>query len=113
MVIILGTILTMTTPTGTLSPRGALVYLGIFRILVGIGVGGDYPLAATVTTDRASLRKRGTMLAYIVTNQGWGSLVGALMAVIVLACYKHVMEEGKVSKVDGGKRTLSRPVSSV
>lgn len=102
--IILGTILTMTTPTGSLSPRGALIYLGIFRILVGIGVGGDYPLAATVMTERVNIRKRGTMLSYIVTNQGWGSLVGALTTIVVLACYKHVMEEGEVSKVDGGKR---------
>ncbi|XP_006457672.1 hypothetical protein AGABI2DRAFT_196266 [Agaricus bisporus var. bisporus H97] len=101
MLIILGTILTMTTPTGSLSPRGSLIYLGVFRILLGIGVGGDYPMSATVTSDRANLRKRGTMLAYIFANQGWGSLVGALMTIIVLACYKNVMEEGQISKVDG------------
>jgi PHS family inorganic phosphate transporter-like MFS transporter len=108
MLIILGTILTITTPTGTLSPRGALVYLGVFRILLGIGVGGDYPMSATVTSDRANLRKRGTMLAYIFANQGWGSLVGALMTIIVLACYKHVMKEGEISKVDGGKRSCHK-----
>lgn len=108
MLIILGTILTMTTPTGSLSPRGSLIYLGVFRILLGIGVGGDYPMSATVTSDRANLRKRGTMLAYIFANQGWGSLIGALMTIIVLACYKNVMEEGQISKVDGGKSTLLR-----
>lgn len=45
-------------------------------------------------------RQRGTMLAYIFANQGWGSLVGALMTMIVLAAYKHVMDaEGETSKV--------------
>ena len=39
MLIILATILTLTTPTGTLSPDSCLVYLGVFRILLGIGVG--------------------------------------------------------------------------
>lgn len=75
----------------------------MFRIILGIGVGGDYPMSASITSDRANLRKRGTMLAYIFANQGWGSLAGSLVTIIVLACYKHVMnEEGKTSKVDGG-----------
>ena len=59
-------------------------------------------MSASVTSDRANLRKRGTMLAYIFSNQGWGSLVGSLVTIIVLECYKHVMhDEGKTSKVDG------------
>ncbi|KAF9255563.1 phosphate transporter [Marasmius fiardii PR-910] len=102
MLIIFATILCLTTPTGQISPDSCLIYLGMFRILVGVGVGGDYPLAATVTTDRANLRKRGTMLAYNITNQGWGSFCGSLVTIVVLACYKHVMDvEGKTSKVDG------------
>lgn len=101
MLIILATIMTITTPTGSISPEGSLIYLSIFRIVLGIGVGGDYPMSATITSDRANLRKRGTMLAYIFANQGWGSFVGSLVTIIVLACYKHVMEAGKTSKVDG------------
>ncbi|KNZ79493.1 putative metabolite transporter C2H8.02 [Termitomyces sp. J132] len=102
MLIIFATILIMTTPTGSLSPNQCLIYLGIFRIILGIGVGGDYPMSASVTSDRSNLRKRGTMLAYIFSNQGWGSLMGSVVTIIVLACYKHVMDvEGKTSKVDG------------
>lgn len=102
MLIILATILCISTPTGTLSPNGCLIYLTMFRILLGVGVGGDYPMSASVTSDRAVLRKRGTMLAYIFANQGWGSFMGALMTIIVLACYKHVMnDENETSKVDG------------
>lgn len=102
MLIILATILCISTPTNVLSPDGCLIYLSIFRILLGIGVGGDYPMSASVTSDRAVLRKRGTLLAYIFANQGWGSLVGSLVTIIVLACYKHVMnDEGETSKVDG------------
>ncbi|KAG5638996.1 hypothetical protein H0H81_007904 [Sphagnurus paluster] len=102
MLIILATILTMTTPTGSLTPDHSLIYLAIFRILLGIGVGGDYPMSASITSDRSNLRKRGTMLAYIFSNQGWGSFMGSLMTIIVLAVYKHVMEDkGQTSKVDG------------
>ncbi|THU84757.1 MFS general substrate transporter [Dendrothele bispora CBS 962.96] len=107
MLILLATVLTMTTPTGSLSPDNSLIYLGIFRILLGVGVGGDYPMSASVTSDRANLRKRGTLLAFIFSNQGWGSLIGSLVTIIVLLCYKHVMlDEGKVSKVDGVWRII-------
>ena len=59
-------------------------------------------MSASVTTDRARIRRRGTLLAYIFANQGWGSLVGSLVVIIVLLCYKGVMDgEGKTSKVDG------------
>lgn len=89
---------------GVLSPDGALIWLAVWRIILGIGVGGDYPMSASVTSDRATLRKRGTMLAYIFSNQGWGSFFGGLVTIIVLLCYKHVMHtEGHTSKIDGGE----------
>lgn len=92
---------------GDISPDSALVWLGVFRILLGIGVGGDYPMSAAVATDRVHLRKRGVFLSYIFANQGWGSLVGSLATMIVLLCYKNVMEvHGKTSKVDGGKSSF-------
>ncbi|KAI9458464.1 major facilitator superfamily domain-containing protein [Boletus coccyginus] len=102
MLIIVATILCISCPTNDLSPNGSLIYLSMFRILLGVGVGGDYPLSASVTSDRASIRKRGTLLSYIFANQGWGSLVGSLVVIIVLACYEHVMNDlGETSKVDG------------
>lgn len=90
---------------GSLSPNSALVYLAVWRILLGVGVGGDYPMSASITSDRANLRKRGTLLAYIFANQGWGSFAGSLATIAVLACYKHAIEDkGEISKTDGGAR---------
>jgi MFS family permease len=107
MLIIIATILTLTTPTGSLSPNNCLIYLGMFRILLGVGVGGDYPMSASITSDRSNLRKRGTMLAYVFSNQGWGSLVGSLATLIVLAIYRGAIEKrNELSKVDGGTITL-------
>ena len=64
-------------------------------------------MSASVTSDRASIRKRGTLLMYIFANQGWGSLIGSLVVIVVLACYKHVMNDlHETSKVDGGESCL-------
>ncbi|KAJ7895266.1 hypothetical protein B0H14DRAFT_3426413 [Mycena olivaceomarginata] len=57
-------------------------------------------MSASVTSDRAVLRKRGTMLTYIFSNQG--SFVGSLVTIVVLAAYKGMMDgKGETSKVDG------------
>ncbi|KAK7676468.1 hypothetical protein QCA50_014513 [Cerrena zonata] len=101
MLIIIATILCLTTPTGQLSPNACLIYLGVFRILLGIGVGGDYPMSATISTDRAHVRRRGVLLSYIFANQGWGSFAGSLAFIIVLTCYKSVLDKGETSKLDG------------
>ncbi|KAI0355769.1 MFS general substrate transporter [Trametes cingulata] len=107
MLIIFATIGTLCDPTGFLSPSGSLIWLGVWRIILGIGIGGDYPMSASVATDRANLRRRGTLLSYIFANQGWGSFVGSLATIIILLCYKHTMEvDGKTSKVDGVWRIL-------
>lgn len=106
MLIIFATIFSISDPTGDLSPSGSLIWLAVWRIILGIGVGGDYPMSASITSDRARLRKRGTMLAYIFANQGWGSFVGALATMIVLLCYKSTMQAGHISKVDGGELQL-------
>ncbi|KAI0630080.1 MFS general substrate transporter [Trametes polyzona] len=107
MLIIFATIGTLCDPTGAFSPSGSLIWLGVWRIILGIGIGGDYPMSASVATDRANLKRRGTLLSYIFANQGWGSFVGSLATIIILLCYKHTMEvDGKTSKVDGVWRIL-------
>lgn len=65
-------------------------------------------MSASITGDRASIRKRGTMLTYVFANQGWGSFVGSLVTMTVLACYKTAMDKnGQVYKVDAGKSGAS------
>ncbi|KAG9007234.1 hypothetical protein FRB93_008057 [Tulasnella sp. JGI-2019a] len=102
MLIMFATVMCLTVPTGHISPDNCLIYLIIFRVVLGIGVGGDYPMSASVSSDRANLRKRGTMLTYIFANQGWGSFVGAIVFIVVLSAYKTPMDKhGETSKVNG------------
>ncbi|KAG8746622.1 hypothetical protein FRC10_004224 [Ceratobasidium sp. 414] len=100
MTIIFATILCISVPA-YLGSEGVLIWVGVFRIVLGIGVGGDYPMSASITGDRASLRKRGTMLIYVFANQGWGSFFASLITMTVLACFKKSIDNhGQVYKVD-------------
>jgi len=57
-------------------------------------------MSSTITSDRAKVRKRGVLLAYVFANQGWGSFVGSLMTMILLLIYRSAIEN-KGSKIDG------------
>ena len=45
-----------------------------FRLLLGIGIGGDYPMSAAIVAERSTLGNRGRMLGWIFSNQGWVGL---------------------------------------
>ncbi|KAJ1304029.1 hypothetical protein OPQ81_008437 [Rhizoctonia solani] len=106
LLIIFATIMCISVPS-YLGGHGVLIWVGVFRIILGIGVGGDYPMSAAVTGDRASLRKRGTMLVYVFSNQGWGSFVGSLVTMIVLACFKTGIDShGHTNQVDAVWRII-------
>lgn len=110
MVIIFATIMCISCPTDLWAPphhhpASVLIWIGMWRIVLGVGVGGDYPMSSSVTSDRANLRKRGTLLAYVFANQGWGSLVGSIVTMITLLAFKDAIEH-KGSKVDGSWRVI-------
>ncbi|KAL4259628.1 MFS transporter superfamily protein [Pleurotus pulmonarius] len=101
LTIIIGTVLCLSTPTNVLSPSNSLIYLASFRVIVGIGIGGDSPMSSSIPVDRTELWKRGTILAYIMSTNGWGSLVGSLVAITALAAYKHdIHDNGDITKLD-------------
>lgn len=49
------------------SPIGILV---MWRVLLGIGIGGDYPMSAIITSEFASTKYRGRMMAAVFSMQG-------------------------------------------
>ncbi|POW04920.1 hypothetical protein PSTT_10020 [Puccinia striiformis] len=65
---ILGTILTISAPN-SLGPHGVFVWMTIMRILMGIGIGGDYPMSASVVSDRANINRRGLLLTFTFARE--------------------------------------------
>jgi PHS family inorganic phosphate transporter-like MFS transporter len=86
--------------------EGVTKWIFGWRVIMGIGIGGDYPMSAAVVSDRSNLQNRGRMLGIIFSNQGWGNLVGAVAAVAVIACYKGPVDHGNLHKLSGAWRIL-------
>jgi len=63
-----------------------------YRVIMGIGVGGDYPLSAVITAEFASTKYRGGIVAAVFAMQGLGQLAASLMALIVVVAYRKELE---------------------
>jgi PHS family inorganic phosphate transporter-like MFS transporter len=70
-------------------PKGVITTLCFFRFWLGFGVGGDYPLSATIMSEYANKRTRGSFIAAVFAMQGFGILFAALVSLIVAAGFKR------------------------
>lgn len=62
----------------------------IFRFLLGIGIGADYPVSSTYITENMPSRLRGRMLVGGFGFQALGMLAGALLGIIILKIYPEL-----------------------
>jgi MFS family permease len=59
-------------------------WLIAFRGILGFGIGGDYPVSATIMSECASRHDRGRMVALVFSMQGAGLVTGPLVAIGLL-----------------------------
>ena len=64
--------------------------LMVFRFLLGIGIGADYPVSSTYITENMPTRLRGRMLVSGFGFQALGMLAGALLGVMILKLYPEI-----------------------
>ena len=70
-----------------------IAMFGIFRFILGIGIGGDYPLSAVIASEFATVSRRGFMMSAVFAMQGVGIFIAPLVALIILGCCKSSIEE--------------------
>ncbi|KAI1783777.1 major facilitator superfamily domain-containing protein [Ganoderma leucocontextum] len=56
---------------------------------MGIGIGGDYPISAVISSEFSSVYIRGRVMTAVFANQGWGQLSATLLSFVIIAAYKH------------------------
>ena len=55
-----------------------------FRFLLGLGVGGDYPVSAVLMSEYANRKDRGRLTGLVFSTQALGLIVGPLVALSLL-----------------------------
>ncbi|KAI1799865.1 phosphate permease [Daldinia bambusicola] len=85
------------------SPSVNIVGLIIFwRVLLGVGIGGDYPLSSIITSEFATTKWRGAMMGAVFAMQGIGQLVCAFVMLFVTLGFKEALSvAAKTTECDG------------
>eukprot|EP00658_Telonema_sp_P-2_P047632 TRINITY_DN36236_c0_g1_i1.p1 TRINITY_DN36236_c0_g1~~TRINITY_DN36236_c0_g1_i1.p1 ORF type:complete len:428 (+),score=67.57 TRINITY_DN36236_c0_g1_i1:185-1468(+) len=64
---------------------GIYSQLCVCRFVLGLGIGGEYPLSATITSESSVTSRRGTDLATVFAMQGVGRILCNLVLLALLA----------------------------
>lgn len=93
LIIIVSTVgITMSSP-GAFGSMNFLGWLISWRVLLGVGIGGDYPLSAVITSEFAPTASRSRMLATVFFMQPVGYLLATLVSIVALAGYKSSLTQ--------------------
>ena len=77
MILFIGAILSAMSPS--------YAFLLLSRILVGFGIGGDYPSSAVVASEHANRKNRGFLVLLVFAMQALGLIIGPLFASLLIS----------------------------
>lgn len=66
---------------------GSFILLLIARLIVGFGIGGDYPSSAVVISENSTRKNRGFLVLLVFAMQAVGLIVGPFFASLLLASH--------------------------
>lgn len=104
-VTIIGTVLIIAAPL-SLGAKGVFTWITIWRVIMGIGIGGDYPMSSAAISDRSATARRGMLLAFTFSMQGWGNLIGGIATLVIIYAYRSSIQAEDVSKLNGVWRLI-------
>lgn len=58
--------------------------LMISRFVLGVGVGGDYPISSTIMSEYSNIKSRGKLVQSVFAMQGFGLLAGAVVGLVAI-----------------------------
>lgn len=98
MIIIAATLAqSVTSNSASINIVGLLIF---WRVIMGIGIGGDYPLSSIITSEFATTKWRGAMMGAVFAMQGLGQFAAALCALLVTLAFKSKLEGQHVNDCD-------------
>jgi PHS family inorganic phosphate transporter-like MFS transporter len=61
------------------------VWLVVARLVLGLGIGGDYPVSAVLMSEYSNRKDRGRLVGLVFSMQALGLIIGPLVALVLLA----------------------------
>jgi PHS family inorganic phosphate transporter-like MFS transporter len=86
--------------SGQASAVSIIGVLIVWRFIMGVGIGGDYPLSAVISSEFASTRIRGRLMTAVFAAQGWGQLLAGIVGIVVVSAYKTRLLNDNVNDME-------------
>jgi MFS transporter, PHS family, inorganic phosphate transporter len=59
----------------------------VFRFILGLGIGGDYPVSSTLMSEYSNRRDRGKLITLVFSTQALGLIIGPLLTLLLIAVW--------------------------
>ncbi len=63
----------------------SFLFLVIARLILGLGIGGDYPVSAVLMSEYSNRADRGRLVGLVFSMQAVGLIVGPLVGIVLLS----------------------------
>ncbi|MGH9068057.1 MAG: MFS transporter [Acidimicrobiales bacterium] len=64
-----------------------IIWLVVARFVLGVGIGGDYPVSAVLMSEYSNTRDRGKLVGLVFSMQALGLIVGPLVGIILIGSH--------------------------
>jgi PHS family inorganic phosphate transporter-like MFS transporter len=105
IITIFGTLMVVLLPWHGLSHNGVVAWVSVFRVVAGLGTGGDYPMTSTLCTEHIRFGSRAKRVRTIFSCIGLGATSAGIVFVVLLAAFKDSII-GNVARLEWARRLL-------
>lgn len=110
VIVIVGTMLMIMSSNGEMNSMVVGGWLIAWRVVMGLGIGADYPLSAVITSEFAPRKYRARMLASVFFAQPIGQLLANLLSYAAVEGFKEQINvtNGNCREDDACIRAIDR-----
>ncbi|KAF2649586.1 inorganic phosphate transporter 1-4 /Pi cotransporter [Lophiostoma macrostomum CBS 122681] len=109
VIVIAGTMLMILSSNGERNSMAIGGWLITWRVVMGLGIGADYPLSAVITSEFAPRKYRARMLSWVFFAQPIGQLLANLLSFAAVAAFQgQITRDAKYCTDDSCIRAVDR-----
>ncbi|KAH8888004.1 MFS general substrate transporter [Thozetella sp. PMI_491] len=90
---ICGTLLVILMPWKGFPHNSVVAWMSVFRVLTGVGTGGDYPMTSSLSAEQNPWGSRAKLVLLLFATLGLGTRASGIVYLVLLVAFKSAMED--------------------
>ncbi|KIV82675.1 hypothetical protein PV11_04769 [Exophiala sideris] len=84
-----GTLMCILLPWKGISHDGIVAWMAVWRVVTGLGIGGDYPMSSALAAENAPMGSRAKLVLSAFFIKGIGEIMTSVSFLVLLAAFKN------------------------